>query len=71
MVSEKSWAITLILCIFFGCFGAHRFYVGKWKSGIVMLLTSGFLGIGTLVDIVMIIICRFKDENGAIISLDS
>lgn len=33
---------TLILCIFFGQFGLHRLYVGKLKSGILMLFSTLF-----------------------------
>lgn len=68
MVSERSWMTTLILCVFFGVFGLHRFYVGKWKSGILMFLTYGLFGIGALVDFIMIMFGKFKDENGALIT---
>ena len=27
--SCKDWLVTLLLCFFAGCFGIHRFYVGK------------------------------------------
>ncbi|MBF7130933.1 NINE protein [Pediococcus pentosaceus] len=44
--SQKSLTITYILCIFLGIFGAHRYYVGKIPSAVVMtlitLLTFGF-----------------------------
>ena len=38
-VSDKDWLITAILCLFFGYLGAHRFYVGKMGTAILMLLT--------------------------------
>ncbi len=28
-VSDKNWLTTLLLCIFLGALGIHRFYVGK------------------------------------------
>ena len=31
-------------------FGAHRFYLGKTKSGIAFVFTFGFFGIGWLID---------------------
>ena len=32
-VSDKKRLLTTILCAAFGIFGAHRFYVGKTKTG--------------------------------------
>jgi TM2 domain-containing membrane protein YozV len=38
----------------FGFTGAHRFYYGKTKTGILYFLTLGFLGIGWIVDFFLI-----------------
>lgn len=62
--SDKSAATTLLLCLFLGAFGIHRFYVGKIKTGILMLLTGGGLGIWTLVDLIRIACCDFTDSAG-------
>lgn len=62
--SEKSFVATLILCVLLGGLGVHRFYVGKYVTGILMLLTLGGLGIWALVDIIMIATQTFKDSNG-------
>ena len=35
----------------FGIFGAHRFYIGKWISGLVYLLTGGLFFVGVVYDI--------------------
>lgn len=44
MYSSKNHFVTGILCFLFGYFGTHRFYVGKWKSGLLILLfTCSFL----------------------------
>jgi TM2 domain-containing membrane protein YozV len=61
---QKSAVITLLLCLFLGSLGAHRFYVGKMKTGLLMLITAGGLGIWTLVDLITIACCRFKDVDG-------
>jgi TM2 domain-containing membrane protein YozV len=61
--SDKSAVITLLLCIFLGSLGLHRFYVGKVKTGILMLLTGGGLGIWTLVDLIQIACCNFTDKE--------
>lgn len=53
---RKSRLIALILAIFFGVFGVHRFYLGKWKTGILYFLTFGLFCIGVLVDIIKILV---------------
>jgi TM2 domain-containing membrane protein YozV len=42
--------IAWILLTFLGILGAHRFYMGKWLSGILYLLTGGLVGIGVIYD---------------------
>ncbi len=64
MNSSKDWLTTLLLCIFLGNLGIHRFYAGKMGTGVLMLLTLGGCGIWTLVDLVMIISGKFTDGNG-------
>jgi TM2 domain-containing membrane protein YozV len=44
------YSIAWLLLTFLGVFGAHRFYMGKWGTGILYLLTFGLLGIGVLYD---------------------
>lgn len=61
---QKTRTTALLLCIFLGGFGAHRFYVGKIGTGILWLLTLGFGGIGTIVDLICIICGTFTDEFG-------
>jgi TM2 domain-containing membrane protein YozV len=61
--SEKSAVTTLLLCLFLGAFGIHRFYVGKIGTGILMLITFGGFGLWTLVDLIMIATCNFKDKK--------
>jgi TM2 domain-containing membrane protein YozV len=62
--SPKNWIVTLLLCWFLGVYGAHRFYAGKIGSGVLQLLTLGGLGIWTLIDLIMIIVGSFKDNDG-------
>ena len=63
-VSPKGFVAMLLLCIFLGSFGAHRFYVGKPVAAVLMLLTLGGLGIWVIIDLVYIAVGRFEDKNG-------
>jgi TM2 domain-containing membrane protein YozV len=61
--SYKSTTTTLLLCFFLGGIGAHRFYTGKIGTGILYLLTAGFLGIGTIIDMFRLSYGRFADSE--------
>ena len=45
-----SYNVAWILLTFLGVFGIHRFYMGKWISGIIYLLTGGLFLIGYIYD---------------------
>ncbi len=61
----KSKTTALILCIFLGYLGIHRFYTGKIKSGVLYLLTGGLCGIGWIVDIILICTDKFFTKQTA------
>ena len=67
-VSDKSWLATLLLCLFLGGFGVHRFFVGKVGTGILQLVTFGGLGIWWLIDFILIVTKSFTDSNGRKVS---
>ncbi|MEY9974461.1 TM2 domain-containing membrane protein YozV [Lysinibacillus sp. RC46] len=62
--SEKNYIVMILLCFFLGGLGIHRFYVGKIGTGILMIITLGGLGIWALIDLIMIIVGKFKDKEG-------
>ncbi len=70
-VSEKSWLAALLLEIFLGGLGIHRFYVGKIGTGILWLLTASLVGTGWIVDLVMIATGKFKDKQGRYLKSDA
>jgi TM2 domain-containing membrane protein YozV len=61
---QKDWLTTLLLCIFLGGFGAHRFYTGHTGTAVVQLLTLGGCVIWAIIDLVNIITGNFRDANG-------
>lgn len=61
---QKDWLTAMLLCLFLGYLGIHRFYTGKTGTGILWLLTVGCFGIGWFVDFIMILCDGFKDCYG-------
>lgn len=46
-----NYTVAWVLLTFLGVFGVHRFYIGKWVTGIIYLCTLGLLGFGYLYDL--------------------
>lgn len=46
-----NYTVAWVLLTFLGIFGVHRFYLGKWLSGLVWLLTGGLFLLGWLYDL--------------------
>ena len=61
---EKSYVVTLLLSYFFGMFGADRFYLGKTRSATWKLLTLGGFGYWWLIDLVLTLFGRQRDQWG-------
>jgi TM2 domain-containing membrane protein YozV len=45
------YTVAWLLLTFLGVFGAHRFYLGKWGTGLIWFFTFGLLSIGLLYDL--------------------
>lgn len=69
IISEKSGLACLLLLLFLGWLGAHRFYVGKIGTAILYIITFGGVGIWALIDLISIILGNFKDAEGKYIKI--
>lgn len=45
-----NYNVAWVLLTFLGLLGVHRFYMGKWLSGILYLLTGGLFLVGIIYD---------------------
>ena len=63
-MSHRRILPAALLCFFLGIFGIHRFYVGKFATGILQFFTAGGFGIWWIIDFILILLGEFKDEDG-------
>jgi len=66
-ISSKSRLAVTLLAWFLGVFGAHRFYLGKTGTALLMLFTFGGLGIWALVDTILAAAGIMEDKDGKLI----
>ena len=52
----KVQLVALILCLFLGLIGVHRFYLGYTGMGVLYIFTLGLFGIGWIIDLILLII---------------
>lgn len=50
VTGDKNYNVSWILLTFLGIFGAHRFYLGKWLTGLLWFFTGGLFLLGYLYD---------------------
>ncbi len=66
--SDKDFITTLLICVFLGGLGVHRFFVDKMGTGVLMLVTLGGLGLWWIIDIILIVTGSFEDSEGRVIA---
>ena len=55
---------ALIVTIFLGELGVHRFLAGKIGTGIIWLLTCGCFGIGYIAIVIQVVTGKFTKKDG-------
>ena len=63
---DSRYATVAVLLMFFGMQGGHRFFVGRWKTGILYFCTFGIIGAGVLTDMIALMLNRFTDSRGRV-----
>ena len=63
-ISRKSRTATLLLGIFTGFVGGHRYFAGKPGTGLLMTCTLGGLGLWWIADMIVIGTGEFTDGKG-------
>ena len=66
--SDKDFITTLLICVFLGGLGVHRFFVDKMGTGVLMLVTLGGLGLWWIIDIILIVTGSLEDSEGKVIA---
>lgn len=51
---KNKW-VAVLLCLFLGCVGGHKFYEGKIGMGILYIFTLGLFGIGAFIDLLILL----------------
>jgi hypothetical protein len=66
-IPMKSKRVAFILCLLFGFLGIHRFYAGKWFTGLLQMFTLGGFGIWWAIDLLIIVCGGFRDASGVVV----
>lgn len=62
--SSRSYILTMLLAFFVGWLGIHRFYTGYIVIGVIQLLTLGGCGLWALIDVISLVLNKYKDADG-------
>lgn len=52
---EKNKWVSILLCLFLGGIGAHKFYEGKAGMGILYIFTCGLFFVGAFIDLIVLL----------------
>lgn len=62
-LTDSEFFVALLLLVFLGALGIHRFYLGYPLYGLLMLLTAGGCGILLLIDLVLLLTGGIKRRH--------
>ena len=69
-ISEKRILPTFLLFIVLSWpFGAHRFFLRRYASDILFIITIGGCGIWWIIDFILIVTGSMKDDKGKVVKL--
>ena len=69
-ISEKRILPTFLLFIILSWpLGAHRFFLRRYASAILFIITIGGYGIWWIVDFILIVTGSMKDDEGKLVKL--
>lgn len=61
---QRHYLAVFFISFMWGTFGADRFYLGKWGTGILKLITLGGFGLWTIIDLLLIMGGVMRDKQG-------
>lgn len=70
---SSEWLATVLLCVFLGCFGMHRFYTKNTSIAVVQLIL-GLLScwiiseIWALIDLIILLTGNYKTGDGQLLT---
>ena len=65
--SDRSRGVALALGLVGGFLGLHRFYAGRVRSGVLMIVTLGGGAVWWLYDLILLVAGEFRDVDGRLI----
>ena len=61
---NKNIVVYMLLGLLLGAMGVHRFYAGKWVTGIIYCVTFGLFTVGLLYDGLVLVFGTPRDSAG-------
>ena len=69
-VSEKRILPTFLLFLVLSWpLGAHRFFLKRYASAILFIITIGGFGIWLIIDFILIVTVSMKDDRGQVVKI--